>query len=125
LREGLRRAVQARRFGGREGARRTDGGDAGPVLGRSQRDVQRSVWVSLVDRDAQGRSLAPGDGAAAEGVDEAVRAAAGPQLEARGPLPGKPPHSGESGWSFSTNRSPGGSRRWCARKPLSGAAPRL
>ena len=38
------------------------------------------AWVSLDDRDPQGRSHEAGTGAASDGVDEALRAAADPRL---------------------------------------------
>ena len=62
---GLRRAVQPRRGGGREGGRRTHGTADGSVLGRPLRNLHRSARVPLDDRDAQGRSHAPGNPAAA------------------------------------------------------------
>ena len=40
------------------------------------RNVDRPAWVSLDDRDPQGRSHEAGTGAAADGVDEALLAAA-------------------------------------------------
>ena len=43
-------------------------------------NLHRPTRLSLDDRDAQRRSLAPGNTAAADGVDEAVRAAADSQV---------------------------------------------
>ena len=70
---------------------RADGPDGGSVLGRSLRNVHRSARLPLDDRDAQGRSDAAGNEAAAGRVHEELRPAARSQVGRTAPaarLPG-------------------------------------